>query len=132
MNRLQNRVQLIGYVGADPEIITFTSGNKKANFSIATNRIYTDAKGETVEETEWHRVVVFGKMIEIVENFVTKGKQLGIEGRLSHRSYDATDGSKRYITEVVVEELLLLGGAQGMPVEDTRKNKAQKPVTTES
>ena len=109
MNRIENSVRLIGHVGADPEIKILGSGEKWAKFSIATNRVYQDPKGELIKETTWHKIVVFGKTVKIVEDFVTKGKQVGIEGRLSNRSYDAPDGSKRYITEVVCYDLLLLG-----------------------
>ena len=109
MNALRNRVQLIGNVGNDPEIKTFEGGKKVANLTIATNESYKNDKGEKVEQTEWHRVVAWGKTAEIIERFVTKGKEVAIEGKLTHRSYDDKNGEKRYITEVVVNDLLLLG-----------------------
>jgi single-strand DNA-binding protein len=106
---MKNRVQLIGYVGQDPEIKNLETG-KLANLSIATNENYTNAKGEKVEQTEWHRITAWGKTAEIIEKHVTKGKEIAIEGKLSHKSYDDNDGNKRYVTEIVASEILLLGG----------------------
>jgi single-strand DNA-binding protein len=109
MNAMKNRVQLIGNVGNDPEIKNLEGGKKLVNLTIATNESYKNDKGEKVEQTEWHRVVAWGKTAEIIEKYVTKGNQVAIEGKLSHRSYDDKNGEKRYITEVVVSELLMLG-----------------------
>jgi len=109
MNAMKNRVQLIGNVGNDPEIKNLDGGKKLVNLTIATNESYKNDKGEKVEQTEWHRVVAWGKTAEIIEKYVTKGNQVAIEGKLSHRSYDDKNGEKRYITEVVVSELLMLG-----------------------
>ena len=108
MNAMKNKVQLIGNVGNDPEIKNLDGGKKLANLTIATNDSYKNDKGEKVEQTEWHRVVAWGKTAEIIEKYVPKGKQVAIEGKLSHRSYDDKNGEKRYITEVVVNDLLLL------------------------
>lgn len=109
MNALRNRVQLIGNLGNDPEIISLDSGKKLAKFSIATNESYKNQEGERVTDTQWHNVVAWGKTAEIIETYVTKGKEVAIEGKLSHRSYDDTNGNKRYTTEVVCTELLMLG-----------------------
>ena len=109
MSALRNKVQLIGNVGNDPEIKSFDGGKKVANFTIATNESYKNEKGEKVEQTEWHKVVAWGKTAEIIEKFVTKGKEVAIEGKLTHRSYEDKNGEKRYITEVVANEILLLG-----------------------
>ena len=109
MNGLRNKVQLIGRLGQDPEIIDLDSGKKLAKFSLATNGSYKNAQGERVEDTQWHNVVAWGKTAEIVENYAEKGKEVAVEGRLSHRSYDDKGGNKRYTTEVVCNELLLLG-----------------------
>ena len=109
MSALRNKVQLIGNVGNDPEIKSFDGGKKVANFTIATNESYKNEKGEKVEQTEWHKVSAWGKTAEIIEKYVTKGKEVAIEGKLTHRSYDDKNGEKRYITEVVVSELLMLG-----------------------
>ncbi|OQD43987.1 single-stranded DNA-binding protein [Croceivirga radicis] len=109
MNALKNKVQLIGNLGMDPEVLTLDNGNKLARFSIATSETYKNQKGEKVEEVQWHNIVAWGKTAEIVENYVTKGKQIAVEGKLIHRSYETKDGDKRYITEVKCNELLLLG-----------------------
>ncbi len=104
---MKNRVQLIGHVGQEPEIKTLENG-RVANFTIATNENYTNAKGEKVEQTEWHRISAWGKTVEIIEKLITKGSYVALEGKLTHRSYDDKDGNKRYITEVVANELVLL------------------------
>ncbi|APG60952.1 single-stranded DNA-binding protein [Christiangramia salexigens] len=110
MSTLRNTVQLIGHVGNDPEILNLESGKKLAKFSIATNESYKNAKGEKITDTQWHNIVAWGKTAELVENYVPKGKEVGIEGKLTSRSYEDKEGVKRYITEVVCNELLLLGG----------------------
>jgi len=109
MNTLRNKVQLIGHLGQDPEIINLESGKTLAKFSIATNESYKNAQGEKVENTYWHNVVAWGKTAEIIEKYVTKGKEVAIEGKLTNRSYETKEGEKRYITEVVCNELLMLG-----------------------
>ena len=109
MSTLRNTVQLIGHVGNDPEIVNLESGKKLAKFSVATNESYKNAKGEKITDTQWHNIVAWGKTAELVENYVPKGKEVGIEGKLTSRSYEDKDGNKRYITEVVCNELLLLG-----------------------
>ena len=109
MSTLKNKVQLIGNVGNEPEITTLESGKKVAKFSIATNESYKDSKGEKVQSTEWHNIIAWGKIAEIVENYVSKGKEIALEGKLTSRSYESKSGEKRYITEVVVDEILLLG-----------------------
>ncbi|WP_111708216.1 single-stranded DNA-binding protein [Lutibacter citreus] len=109
MSTLRNKVQLIGNLGNNPEIITLDSGKKLAKFTIATNESYKNAQGEKVTDTQWHNLVAWNKTAEIVERFLEKGKEIAIEGKLTSRSYDDKDGNKRYITEVIVNELLLLG-----------------------
>lgn len=109
MNALKNKVQLIGNLGQDPELVTLENGSKLAKFSIATSESYKNAKGEKVEDTQWHNIVAWGKTAEIVENYLVKGKQVAIEGKLTHRSYETAAGEKRYITEVKCNELLMLG-----------------------
>ena len=109
MNTLRNKVQLIGNLGNDPEIINLESGKTLAKFSIATNDSYKNASGEKVTDTQWHNVVAWGKTAEIIEKYVTKGKEIAIEGKLTSRSYETKEGEKRYITEVVCNELLMLG-----------------------
>ncbi|UOY08442.1 single-stranded DNA-binding protein [Muricauda sp. SCSIO 64092] len=109
MNALKNKVQLIGNLGQDPEVVTLENGSKLAKFSIATSDSYKNAQGEKVEDTQWHNIVAWGKLADIVENYLNKGKQVAIEGKLTHRSYETKEGEKRYITEVRCNELLMLG-----------------------
>jgi single-strand DNA-binding protein len=109
MNALRNKVQLIGNVGNEPEIKIIEGGKKVAKFTIATNEIYYNDKNEKVTDTQWHNVSAWGKVAEIIESFVTKGKEIALEGKLTHRSYDDKEGIKRYYTEVVANEVLLLG-----------------------
>ncbi len=109
MYALKNKVQLIGNLGNAPEVKTLESGKKMARFSVATNESYRNAKGEKVTETQWHNLIAWGKVAEIVEKFLTKGKEVAIEGKLINRSYNDKEGNKKYITEIQVNELLLLG-----------------------
>lgn len=109
MNSLKNKVQLIGNLGATPEIINLESGKKLAKFTLATNESYKTAKGETIKETQWHNMVAWGKTAELVEKYLTKGNEIAIEGKLTSRSYEDKAGVKKYVTEVVVNELLMLG-----------------------
>jgi single-strand DNA-binding protein len=108
MSTMRNTVQLVGNVGQDPEIRNLEGGKKVVNFNIATSDSYKNEKGEKVEQTEWHRIVAWGNSAEIIEKYVTKGNQIGIVGKLTHRTYDDKDGIKRSITEVLVNEVLLL------------------------
>ena len=109
MNTLRNKVQLIGNLGNDPEIVNLESGKTLAKFSIATNESYKNAQGEKVTDTQWHNIVAWGKTAQIVEKYVGKGKEVAIEGKLTNRSWEDKDGIKRYTTEVVCSELLMLG-----------------------
>jgi len=108
MNTLRNKVQLIGNLGNDPEIITLESGKKLAKFSLATNENYKDKDGQKQTKTDWHNVVAWNKTVDIIEQYVSKGKEIAIEGKLSNRSYEDKEGQKRYTTEVIINELLLL------------------------
>ena len=109
MYALKNKVQLIGNLGNAPEVKTLESGKKMVRFSVATNESYRNAKGEKVTETQWHNLIAWGKVAEIVEKFLTKGKEVAIEGKLINRSYNDKEGNKKYVTEIQVNELLLLG-----------------------
>jgi len=109
MSTLKNKVQLIGNLGKNPEVITLDSGKKLAKFTIATNESYRNAKGEKVEDTQWHNVIAWNKTAEIAEKYLVKGKEVAIEGKLTSRSYEDKEGVKKYITEIVVNELLMLG-----------------------
>ena len=108
MYALKNKVQLIGNLGNAPEIKSIESGKKMARFSVATNENYRNAKGEKVTETIWHNLVAWGKVAELAEKFLQKGTEVVIEGKLINRSYTDKDGLKKYISEVQVNELLLL------------------------
>lgn len=109
MNTLRNKVQLIGNLGNDPEIITLDSGKKLAKFSLATNESYKDADGQKQTKTDWHNLVAWNKTADIIEKYVTKGKEIAIEGKLTTRSYETKEGEKKYISEILVNELLMLG-----------------------
>jgi single-strand DNA-binding protein len=109
MYALKNKVQLIGNLGNAPEVKTTENGKKLARFSVATNESYRNASGEKVTETTWHNLVAWGKVAEIAEKYLVKGSEVAIEGKLINRIYSDKDGNKKYITEVQVNELLLLG-----------------------
>ncbi|MBA6152076.1 single-stranded DNA-binding protein [Gelidibacter maritimus] len=110
MNALRNTVQLIGRLGQDPEIVSFPDGNKLAKFSMATDDSYKAKDGTKVERTYWHNVVVKGGLVDVVEKYVAKGKEIAIAGKLTNRSWDDKDGKKQYMTEIHCNGLLLLGG----------------------
>ena len=109
MSTLKNKVQLIGNVGISPTITELENGKKVARLSLATNENYKDGKGERQTDTNWHTLVAWGKAADIIEKYVTKGREIAIGGKLSTRSYDDKDGNKRYVTEVIISEILLLG-----------------------
>ena len=109
MSSIKNHVQLMGNVGGEPTITNLDSGKKVARFSLATNEYYKNAKGEKQTDTNWHTVVAWGKTAEIIEKFVSKGKEVGITGKLKTRTYTTDDGNERYVTEVEANEILLLG-----------------------
>jgi len=109
MYALRNKVQLIGNLGNAPEVKTLEGGKKVARFSMATNETYRDRAGRKETETTWHNVVAWGKVAELAEKYLTKGKEIAIEGKLVNRTYNDKDGNKRYITEIVANELLLIG-----------------------
>jgi single-strand DNA-binding protein len=109
MYALKNKVQLIGNLGNVPEVRETESGKKLARFSIATNQSYRNSNGEKVTETTWHQLIAWGALAEIAEKYLNKGSEVAIEGRLINRSYSDKDGNKKYITEVQVNEILMLG-----------------------
>lgn len=108
MYALKNKVQLIGNLGNAPEIKNLESGKKMARLSIATNESNKKENGERVTETQWHNVIAWGKVAEIAEQYLSKGSEVAVEGKLTYRDYTDKDGVKRYVTEIVVNELLLL------------------------
>lgn len=113
MYALRNKVQLIGHIGGNPEIRTFEGGKKWTRLSIATNETYRNAQGVKVTDTQWHNLVAYGKVAEIIEKYVVKGSEIAVEGKLINRSYNDKEGVKRHLTEIQVSELLLLGTASG-------------------
>ena len=106
---IRNKVTLIGRTGKEVEIVKFENG-QLAKVSLATSEHYTNAKGEKVEDTQWHNLVCYGKTAEIMQKYVEKGKEIAVEGKIMYRSYDDKDGNKKYITEIKVDEMVLLGG----------------------
>ncbi|WWC83036.1 Single-stranded DNA-binding protein [Mycovorax composti] len=110
MYALKNKVQLIGNLGNAPEIKTTINGKKMARFSIATNETYKNLSGERVTETTWHHLVAWGRLADIAEKYLEKGREVAVEGKLVNRQYESKNGEKRYITEIQVHELLLLSG----------------------
>jgi len=115
MSRSLNKVMLIGNLGSDPEIRTTPSGTKVAKLSIATNRSFQDRTGQTQEKTEWHRLTFFGKLADIVEQYVTKGDRLYVEGRLEYSQTQDDQGNTRYWTDIVVVEMVMLGQGGATP-----------------
>lgn len=120
MSRSLNKVTLIGNLGADPEVRTTSNGNKVANFSLATGRQWTSPSGEKQEKTEWHKCIVWNsrgdrgpQLADIVEKYVKKGDKLFVEGAIEYRQYEDKDKQTRYVTEINVRELILLGGGRG-------------------
>jgi single-strand DNA-binding protein len=109
MNTLRNKVQLIGRLGAKIDLKTLESGKTVGHFTLATNESYKNQKGERVEETTWHNLVIWGKAGETLAKYTDKGSEIGIEGKLTNRSYMDKNGEKKYITEIVVSDFLLMG-----------------------
>ena len=109
MKNLRNSVQLIGRLGKDPEVKTLTSGKSMATFTLATSDIYYNSDGEKIEDTQWHNIVAWGPKGEAASKYLNKGKEIAIEGKLIHRSYETSTGDKRYITEINMNELLMIG-----------------------
>lgn len=113
MNALRNSVRLIGNLGDEPKVRKLDNERKVATFSIATNEIYYDQSGKKVSDTTWHRLVAWGKQADIAENYLKKGTEIAVEGKLTNRSYDDKNGEKHYVTEVVVNSMLMLGKKNG-------------------
>lgn len=106
---LKNSVRLIGNIGISPEIKNFGDDKKLAKFSVATTDTYKNANGDKVDNTQWHNIVVFGRLADIVEKYMQKGQQVALEGKLVSRSYTDKSGNKRYITEITANEIQMLG-----------------------
>ncbi len=109
MRNLRNKVQLIGNLGKDPEVKQLDSGKTLEKLSLATSEKYKNANGEKVTDTQWHNLVAWGKTAQIAEQYLKKGNRIAVEGKLINRSYEDKEGVKRYVTEVLVNEILMLG-----------------------
>jgi len=109
MNSLRNSVRLVGNLGMDPEVKIFDTNKKMAKLSIATNETYKNDKGERVTETQWHNLVLWGAQAKLAEDYLKKGDEVAVEGKLANRNYTDKDGIKRYVTEIVVNEFLKTG-----------------------
>ena len=108
MNTLKNKVNLIGRLGAQPEVVTFDSGKTLARFNLATNENYKDKKGEWVESTQWHTINTWGKTAERAKQHLTKGQEIILEGKLVHQTYETAAGEKRYATIIEATEFLVI------------------------
>lgn len=109
MTNLRNNVQLIGNLGTAPEVKELANGSKMARITLATNESYKNKNGETVKETQWHNLVAWNNQAAIAEKYLEKGKEVCISGKLNNRSYQDNEGITRYITEIVVTDILMLG-----------------------
>ncbi len=112
MFSLRNKVLLIGNLGNDPDVRTTETGKKLVKLSVATNEVYTDASGAKVKETQWHNLVAWGKLADIAEKYLNKGSEVAVEGKLINRDYTDKEGNKKYVTEIQVNELLMLGSSK--------------------
>jgi single-strand DNA-binding protein len=108
MSTLRNSVRLVGNLGSDPEVKSLENDRKLAKIAIATNETYKNDKGEKITDTQWHNLVLWGTTAKFAENYLKKGDEIAIEGKLSSRSYVDKDGNKKYVTEIVVNEVLKL------------------------
>ncbi len=109
MSNMKNQVRLIGNLGMDPEIKEVGTNRKLAKFSLATNETYRNDKGERITETQWHNLIGWGRIAIICEKYLKKGAEIAVEGKLNNRSYVDREGHKRYVSEVVVSDMVLLG-----------------------
>jgi single-strand DNA-binding protein len=125
-----NKVILVGNVGKDPEVRHLDSGVAVANFPLATSESYTAKNGEKVTTTEWHNIVLWRGLADVAEKYVTKGRQLYIEGRIRTRSYDDKDGNKRYITEIYGDSMQMLGTKADNQGGDTQNMQQSSPIST--
>ena len=117
-----NKVILIGRLGKDPEMRFTPSGKAVTNFSMATSESWKDAAGERQEKTEWHKIQIWGPLAEIAAKYLSKGKQVYVEGRLQTREWEDQSGQKRYTTEIVASALTMLGGGSGSEHSDSSEH----------
>lgn len=108
-----NKAIILGRLGSDPEVRHTPGGSTVANFSVATSRSWKNKDGENVDETEWHRIVAWGRLAEICKEYLRKGSQIYLEGRIQTRDWEDQNGQKRYTTEIVMNEMQMLGGSSG-------------------
>jgi single-strand DNA-binding protein len=113
MSRSLNKAQLIGNLGADPEIRSTTGGTRVATLSIATSRTWNDRQGQQQEKTEWHRVICWDKLADICERFLKRGDRIYVDGSIEYRQWEGKDGQTKYTTEIRARELIMLGGRDG-------------------
>ena len=111
MKSLRNSVHLIGNLGTDPKVIE-TNGKKLAKFSLATSDTYRNQNGEKVTETQWHNLIVWGKLADVAGKYLKKGKQIAVEGKLTSREYEDKEGNRKFFTEIVVSDMVMLGAAR--------------------
>lgn len=123
MNSLKNRVTLIGNLGQDPEIKTTETGKKVTHFTLATDDGYKNSEGQKISETTWHNIVAWNGLAEIAGKYLKKGRQVAVEGRIVYRSFEDKMGSTRYITEIVLNDLILLRSGKNQDKEDPEKDE---------
>jgi single-strand DNA-binding protein len=126
-----NKVILLGRLGQDPELKYTPGGAAVCNFSLATTESWTDKQGQKQEKTEWHRIVVWGKLAELCNQYLAKGRQAFLEGRLQTRSWDDKDGNKRYTTEVLASTVQFIGGATANNNQNVDSSMNQAPAPTQ-
>ncbi len=137
MARSLNKVSLIGNVGGDPDVRTTASGTRVAKLSLATNQSFKDSAGQQQERTQWHRLTCFGRLVDVVEQWVKKGDRLFTEGRLEYSQTQNDDGTTRYWTDIIVNELIMLGSTGGRQDNrqpsgsggDYRQKAPRRPIT---
>ncbi len=112
MYSLRNKVQLIGNLGKSPDVKKTETGKKLVKFSLATDEVYTNLKGEKVKETQWHNLIAWGKVADLAEKYLSKGSEVAVEGKLITKDYTDKEGNKRFVTEVQVNEMLFLGSGK--------------------
>jgi single-strand DNA-binding protein len=123
MNSLKNKVQLIGYLGQDPETKTTESGKKVTHFTIATDDGYKNSEGQKVNETTWHNIVAWNGLADLADKYLKKGRQVAVEGRIVYRTYEDKKGATRNITEIVLNDMAFLNDGKGK-TKETSKNES--------
>ncbi|MBI4428388.1 MAG: single-stranded DNA-binding protein [Ignavibacteriales bacterium] len=131
-SRSVNRATLIGNLGKDPELRYTSSGVAVASFSLATNESWKDPDGNIQERTQWHNIVAWRKLAEICGEFLKKGSKVYVEGRLQYRNYDDKNGVKRYVTEIVIDEMVMLDSKGGAPPSEPASSHIQETSTEKS